>query len=101
MGHARALLALSRRRAERDRGGSGPAGAVGARDREAGAFEDEGGTTATGPKSRDPDVVRLETELAERLGAEVRIDHRAKGRGSLTIRYSSLEALDGILQRIR
>ena len=45
--------------------------------------------------------MRLETELAERLGAKVRIDHKAKGKGSLTIHYSSLEALDGILERIR
>ena len=51
--------------------------------------------------SRDPDVVRLENELADRLGAKVRIDHRTRGRGSLTIHYTSLEALDGILERIR
>ena len=50
---------------------------------------------------RDPDVVRLENELADRLGAKVRIDHKTRGRGSLTIHYTSLEALDGILERIR
>ena len=50
---------------------------------------------------RDPDVVRLENELADRLGAKVRIDHRTRGRGSLTIHYASLDALDGILERIR
>ena len=53
------------------------------------------------PATRDPDVVRLETELGERLGAKVRIDHKSKGAGSVTIHYSSLEALDGILDRIR
>ena len=45
--------------------------------------------------------MKLETELAERLGAKVRIDHKAKGAGSVTIHYSSLDALDGILERIR
>jgi len=57
--------------------------------------------TSTARATRDPDVVRLETELAERLGAKVRIDHKTKGAGSVTIHYSSLDALDGILERIR
>ena len=96
-GPARAL----RRRAERDRGGSGPAGLSARETEKLVRSKAKGETAAAGPKSRDPDVVRLETELAERLGAKVRIDHRARGRGSLTIHYSSLEALDGILQRIR
>jgi len=101
MGHARALLALSG--AEQSRA------ATEVVRRELSARETEklvrskvkGDATATGPGARDPDVVRLETELAERLGAKVRIDHKAKGRGSLTIHYSSLDALDGILERIR
>ena len=101
MGHARALLALSgavqsETAAEVVRRG------LSARETEKLVrSKAKGDTAATGPRSRDPDVVRLETELAERLGAKVRIDHKAKGRGSLTIHYSSLEALDGILERIR
>ena len=101
MGHARALLALfgaeqSETAAEVVRRG------LSARETEKLVrSKAKGDTAATGPRARDPDVVRLETDLAERLGAKVRIDHRAKGRGSLTIHYSSLEALDGILQRIR
>ena len=100
MGHARALLALSgaeqsETAAEVVRRG------LSARETEKLVRSKAKGETAAGPKSRDPDVVRLETELAERLGAKVRIDHKAKGRGSVTIHYSSLDALDGILQRIR
>ena len=49
----------------------------------------------------DPDVQRLETELGERLGSEVRIRHTKKGAGTLQIAYSSLEQLDGILSRIK
>ncbi|MCC7217659.1 MAG: ParB/RepB/Spo0J family partition protein, partial [Burkholderiales bacterium] len=50
---------------------------------------------------RDADTARLETELAEKLGATVRIEPGRKGAGRIVIRYSSLEALDGILARIK
>lgn len=49
----------------------------------------------------DPDVRRLEQDLAERLGAQVQIDHGKKGKGRLVIRYHSLDELDGILAHIR
>lgn len=48
-----------------------------------------------------PDVARLETRLSERLGAPVSIQHGQKGKGKLTIRYTSLEELDGILAHIQ
>jgi ParB family chromosome partitioning protein len=47
------------------------------------------------------DLVRLQEELAEILGASVRIDVANKGTGRLVIEYSSLEQLDGILARLR
>ena len=50
---------------------------------------------------RDPDTLRLETELAERLGAKVRIDAGRKGAGRVVIDFSSLDQLEGILARIR
>lgn len=50
---------------------------------------------------RDADLVRLQEELAESLGARVRIDAAKKGSGRLVIDYSSLEQLDGILARLR
>jgi ParB family chromosome partitioning protein len=49
----------------------------------------------------DSDVLRLETEIAEALGASVRIEPGRKGAGRLVIRYSSLDQLDGILKRLR
>jgi ParB family chromosome partitioning protein len=49
----------------------------------------------------DPDTLRLENDLAERLGAIVRIEPGRKGAGRITISYTSLEQLDGILARIR
>ncbi|MCU0754010.1 MAG: ParB/RepB/Spo0J family partition protein [Xanthomonadales bacterium] len=51
-------------------------------------------------RAKHPDVVRLEQDLAERLGAPVRIDHR-NGRGKLVVAFHSLDALDGILAKIR
>jgi len=100
MGHARALLALS--------GAAQSEAAAEVVRRDLSARETEKlvrarveGKSPAQRKARDPDVVKLETDLAERLGAKVRIDHKAKGAGSVTIHYSSLEALDGILERIR
>jgi ParB family chromosome partitioning protein len=49
---------------------------------------------------RDADLVRLQEELAEILGARVRIDAANKGAGRLVIEYSSLDQLDGILVRL-
>jgi ParB family chromosome partitioning protein len=47
----------------------------------------------------DPDVRRLETDLADRLGAKVRIEHSGSG-GRIIIRYFSLEELEGIIGHI-
>lgn len=51
--------------------------------------------------ARDADTVRLETELAETLGAKVAIEPRGGGRGRIVIGYSSLDELDGILAKLR
>ena len=48
----------------------------------------------------DPDVQRLETQLSDRLGASVRIDHRAKG-GRVIIRYHGMDELEGIIEQLR
>lgn len=49
----------------------------------------------------DADTLRLENELAERIGANVKIEPGRKGSGRIVIRYSSLDQLDGILARVR
>ena len=49
----------------------------------------------------DVDTARLETDLAEKLGAKVIIEVGKKGAGRLVISYASLEQLDGILARLR
>jgi ParB family chromosome partitioning protein len=55
----------------------------------------------TAPVRSDPNIQHLEGQLADRLGAAVSIQHRAKGDGKLVICYGSLEELDGILAHIR
>jgi ParB family chromosome partitioning protein len=57
--------------------------------------------TAKPKKESDPDIRRLETDLAEKLGANVVIDHSQRGKGKLVIQYSSLDQLDGILKHIK
>ncbi len=49
---------------------------------------------------KDPDIERLEQELGERLGTRVRITQR-KRRGRLEIEYTSLEELEGIVNRFQ
>jgi len=51
--------------------------------------------------SYDADTARLENELADRLGAAVRIEPGRKGAGRVVVRYSSLDQLDGIVARLR
>jgi ParB family chromosome partitioning protein len=45
-------------------------------------------------------VRRLQDDLAERLGARVRIQHGTQGKGKVVIAYNSLDELDGILAHI-
>jgi len=49
----------------------------------------------------DADVARLETELAETLGASVHVRPGRKGAGRIVIGYASLDQLEGILARLR
>ncbi len=48
----------------------------------------------------DRDLLRLEEDLSDRLGATVKINANRKGAGALTIRFSSLDQLDGLLARL-
>jgi len=50
------------------------------------------------PKSIDPDIKRLQQDLANKLKLMVAINCNAKGKGKVVIRYGSLEELDSILE---
>jgi ParB family chromosome partitioning protein len=49
------------------------------------------------PKAVDPDVRRLEEDLTDRLKLKVAIQHSAKGKGKLVIKYKNLTELDSLL----
>ena len=53
------------------------------------------------PQRRDGDIVALEEELSAHLATAVTIAHRKGGAGRLTIDYSSLDQLDGLLARLK
>ena len=58
----------------------------------------------TGKKSiatPNQDIVNLQTELSEKLGAAVKIQHGSRGSGKLTISYNSVDELDGILGHLK
>lgn len=50
--------------------------------------------------AKAPEVLKLEQELGEKLGANIVIKYNNKGKGKLTIEYNSLDELDGILEHI-
>ena len=111
MGHARALIgtpdaeALAQRIEEKGLSvrqtealansakGREPAKAPGAGVSSAGVSH-----AASGPK--DADIVALERHLGEMLGIVVTIDQSAGGAGTLQLRYSTLDQLDMLCQRL-
>ncbi|HSD37335.1 MAG TPA: ParB/RepB/Spo0J family partition protein [Rhodocyclaceae bacterium] len=47
------------------------------------------------------DLLRLESDLSDKLGATVKIKANKKGAGSVTIDFGSLDQLDGLLERFK
>jgi ParB family chromosome partitioning protein len=100
MGHARALLPLSKSEQGRiaamvaDKGFS-------VRETERMVARELNPPVKKGAdKKPDRDLLRLEEELSDRLGATVKISSNRKGGGNLTIRFGSLDQLDGLLSRL-
>jgi len=107
MGHARALLGLENHRKQLELARLVVKNGLSVRETEAlvrrlnqpaGAAAKPDGAKGT---SRDPNLERLESELAEKLGAQVAIQHARNGRGKVVVAYNSLDELDGILAHIR
>ena len=106
MGHARALLALPSRKQQAEVATLVAKKGLSVRDTEALVRRmGPGGGGAASAEShegaRDPNVQRLEQELAEKLGAKVAIQHSVGGKGRLVVSYNSLDELDGILAHIQ
>jgi ParB family transcriptional regulator, chromosome partitioning protein len=109
MGHARALLGLENRRKQVELALLVVKKGLSVRETEALVRRlsqtpgkgQTAGDSGDGAKGRDPNVERLEHELMEKLGAQVRIQHTAKGAGKLVVAYNNLDELDGILAHIQ
>jgi ParB family chromosome partitioning protein len=103
MGHARALLGLTTRRQQIEVAGLVAKKGLSVRDTEAlvrrllspvAAADNE-------PKAVDPDINRLQLELADKLGAKVLFQHAPSGKGKMVVSYNSLDELEGILAHIQ
>jgi len=101
MGHARALLTLDR--ADQVRAANQVINLeLSVRQTEALVKRMKSGAPAKKPApARSPDLERLEQDLTETLCAPVSIRHSSSGKGQVTIRYTSLDELDGLLERFR
>ena len=104
MGHARALLALSKvRQVEL----AHQIAEKGLSVREAERLVQDSSNVPRPGRSReagpglDADGRRLQEELCELLGTTVHLRPRAAGRGSLVIDYASLDELEGLLGRLK
>jgi ParB family chromosome partitioning protein len=103
MGHARALLSLTARRQQIEVAGLVARKSLSVRDTESLVRRLLSPQRAgTAPEtSPDPDIRRLELELADKLGAKVAFQHNATGKGKLIVSYNSLDELEGILAHIQ
>ena len=54
----------------------------------------------TPKKDVDPHIEQLERTISDKIGSPTQINHGAKGKGKITINYSSLDELDGILRHM-
>ena len=102
MGHARALLSLTSRRQQVEVAGLVAKKALSVRDTEAlvRRLIHPAATESQSSPARDPDIHRLELELADKLGARVMFQHTSSGKGKLVVTYNSLDELEGILAHI-
>lgn len=104
MGHARALLGL------KDQQQSTVAEMVAARglsvrqtEELVNRLQENSSEDVAIPNKRvmDPNIRRLEEDLADKLGANVMIRHGSKGKGMVVIRYHDVDELEGILAHIK
>ncbi len=105
MGHARALLGIADPVQQYDAARQVAKKGLSVRETErlvARMLDRTSGKKVSRPAAeKSADIRRLETEVSEKLGAKVRLDHTKKGSGKLVISYNNLDELDGILKHIK
>ena len=102
MGHARALLSLSQE-TQCDAAKQVIDQGLNVRQTEAlvRAIQAPKAKSKTAGKEIDPNILRLQDDLSEKLGVPVVFKHGDKGAGSFSLKYNSLDELDGILSHIK
>jgi ParB family chromosome partitioning protein len=104
MGHARALLSITTPRVQAELAALIARRGLSVRATEA-LVKKTLSRASTSPGSArtgiDPNIRHLQDELSGRLGAQVTIQHRAKGNGKVVVTYHSLDELEGILEHIK
>ena len=99
MGHARALLSLTSEeqtsiaRTVVDKG-------LTVRDTEKLVRATSAPNKAKFEAKGDPHINQLEKRISDKIGAAIKIQHGAKGKGKIIIQYSSLDELDGVLNHM-
>ena len=100
LGHAKCLLGLEGN-AQIEAARSVAANAMTVRQTEVLVKKLQNPSPDTKPQAPNPDIMRLQEELSEKLGAAVSIQHSAKGAGKLIFKYNSVDELDGILAHLK
>jgi ParB family chromosome partitioning protein len=103
MGHAKALLGLP---VEQQSSTANTVVSKGLSVRQTEALvrrmlESPGSAGKASAKAVDPDIKNLENQLSETVGVPVMVQHSAKGKGKLILKYNNLDELDGILSHIK
>jgi ParB family chromosome partitioning protein len=100
MGHARALLTLPNKQqlqianivAEKQ---------LSVRETERLVQRSQTSKTSKKPQHQSAEIIRLQRDLSDKLGAAVIIQHQTNGKGKLIIQYNSVDELEGILEKIK
>lgn len=102
MGHARALLGLTSKRQQVEVGALVAKKKLSVRETEALVRRMQSPPAPVDEVARrpDPNIRKLESDLSDKLGAKVQVQHATSGKGKLVINYHTLEELDGILEHI-
>ena len=61
----------------------------------------ESGIHSKFTKKIDPDIVRLQENISEQLSAKVLLKHQSSGKGRLIIEYHSLDQLDDLVHKFK
>src|SRR5262245_25173410 len=102
MGHARALLGLETKRKQAEVGALVAKKKLSVRETEAlvKRLVTQPQAPAAESARPDPNIRKLESDLSDKLGARVQVQHSQSGKGKLVISYHTLDELDGILEHI-